>query len=181
MIKVPRKKFFSREKRGKKKRKRVERGKFTRALEEGLAGRWALGAFIFIVSVLVISWRGMPIRLPSVGGISERDVIATCDFSFPDRARTEGEREAAVNRQPVAYRVDRSISTEKAARLEDFLRRFRSPGLAPRTVGTGLFFAPPAWLSPFFSPHSLRPTWKRKHWQFSRKPTGRGSWPRISR
>ncbi len=113
---------------GKKKRKRTERGKVTRLLEEGLFGRWVLGGSIFIVSVLVISWRGMPIRLPTVGGISERDVIATTDFSFPDRTRTAGEREAAVNRQSVAYRLDRSIPEENLSRIRQLFRRLPSPG-----------------------------------------------------
>jgi len=144
MIKIPLAKFFSRKNPRKKKRKRVKRGRIIRVLEEGLIGRWGLGAFIFVVSVLVISWRGMPIRLPTVGRISERDVVATCDFSFPDRARTEGEREAAVNRQPVAYRVDSSIPVEQAARLGDFLRRFLPPGEPIRPAGTGFLLVTPA-------------------------------------
>jgi len=130
-------------KRRKKGRKRVERRKIARVLEEGKTGRWILGVLLFVVSVLVISWRGMPIRLPTVGRISERDVIATCDFSFPDRVRTEAAREAAVNRQPVAYLLDGAVAAEKTARLEALLDRFPVPGESSRLEGIGLVFASP--------------------------------------
>lgn len=137
---APIKKLFSGKKGRKKQRKR---GKIPRFLEEGALWRWSLVAAVFAISVLVISWRGVPIRIPTVGRISERDVIATCDFSFPDRDRTEGEREAAVNRQPVVYRVDGSIAAEKIARLEDSLRRFPPSGLNPRVAVPGLVFPSP--------------------------------------
>lgn len=122
---------------GKKKRKRTERETIPRLLEEGLFGRWLLGVVTFIVSVLIISWRGMPIRLPTLGAISERDVIATTDFSYPDRSRTEGERAAAVNRQPVAYRLDRSVGEESISRLREMFVRLDElgPGLGWRLPG----------------------------------------------
>ncbi len=135
------KRLFSGKKSRKKRRKR---GRIPGILEEGSFGRWSLGVAVFAASVLVISWRGVPIRIPTVGRISERDVIATCDFAFPDRARTEGEREAAVNRQPVAYRVDGSIPAEKIARLEDLLRRFSPPGPPPRAAVPGVVFSHPS-------------------------------------
>ncbi len=138
------KRWFSRRPGRKTKRKRREGGKITRALEEGIFGRWILGAAIFMVSVLVISWRGMPIRLPTVGSLSERDVIATTDFSYPDRLRTEGEREAAVNRQPVAYRIDRSIEEEKISRLRESARRLAPPESSLPPGPTGLVLAAPA-------------------------------------
>ncbi|MDP8236095.1 MAG: HDIG domain-containing protein [Candidatus Erginobacter occultus] len=138
------KRGFSRRPGRKIKRKRREGGKITRVLEEGIIGRWILGAAIFWVSVLVISWRGMPIRLPTVGSLSERDVIATTDFSYPDRLRTEGEREAAVNRQPVAYRIDRSIPDEKISRARETVRRLAFPESSLPPGPTGLVFAAPA-------------------------------------
>ncbi len=127
----------------KKKRKRVQRGNATRILEEGTIWRWVLGGNIFVLSVLVISWRGMPIRIPTVGRISERDVIATCDFSFPDRDRTEGAREAAVNRQPVAYRLDDSVAAEKIARLQELLQAFLRTGKSPGREEGDLILIPP--------------------------------------
>ncbi len=143
MIGILRKNLFSGRKRRQKKRKRAGGRKINRALEEGLIGRWLIGLFIFLASVAVISWRGMPIRIPSVGQISERDVIATTEFSFPDRARTEGEREAAVNRQPFAYRVDRSVLEKKSALVEDIFDRLPSPGVSPRPAVPGFVFASP--------------------------------------
>lgn len=143
MMEFLRKNLFSGKKGRKKKRKRAGGRKINRALEEGLIGRWLIGLFVFLASVAVISWRGMPIRIPSVGQISERDVVATTDFSFPDRARTEGEREAAVNRQPFAYRVDRSVLEKKSSLVGNFFHRISPPGDPPRFSFPGFAFAAP--------------------------------------
>ncbi len=143
MIGTLRKKLFAGKRPARKKRKRAGGRKISRALEEGLAGRWFLGLFILVASVAVISWRGMPIRIPSVGQVSERDVIATTDFSFPDRARTEGEREAAVNRQPFAYRVDRSVQEKKISLVGNFFDRLSASGAFPPPAVPGFVFASP--------------------------------------
>lgn len=148
MIRLPWKQIFSGRKGRKKKRQRMEGGGIARVLEEGLSERWGLGVFIFVVSVLVISWRGMPIRFPTAGQISERDVIATCDFSFPDRTRTEGERDAVANRQPVAYRVDCFVPAEKISLLRDFFRRLPPQGPSPRPAILDFVFAPPQRVLP---------------------------------
>ena len=103
-----------------KKRKVAEGGKIARALESGISGRWVLGVGIFIASVLIISWRGMPLDIPIVGQISERDVTATCSFSFPDRVKTEQARDMAEDHQPVAYLAVQTVLDEKRNALKNF-------------------------------------------------------------
>jgi len=126
-----------------KKRKVAEGGKIARALESGISGRWILGVGVFIASVLIISWRGMPLDIPVIGQISERDVTATCTFSFPDRIRTEQSREIAENHQPVAYRVVQTVPEEKRNSLRDFFNRLPDDSLLPRSTIMGLVLLHP--------------------------------------
>ncbi len=126
------------------KRRGTGDGKVPRARQKSSAARWALGAALFAASVLIISWRGMPLSVPVLGQISERDVVATCDFSFPDRIKTEQERAAAENRQPVAYSVIESVPAEKAGELKDLFQRISAPAPAGPPAGVGLALSPPA-------------------------------------
>jgi cyclic-di-AMP phosphodiesterase PgpH len=127
-----------------KKRKVAEGGKIARALESGISGRWILGAGVFVASVLIISWRGMPLDIPVIGQISERDVTATCAFSFPDRIKTEQSRDMAENHQPVAYLVVQTVPEEKRNALRDFFSRLSSESRPPQSSIMDLVLIPPA-------------------------------------
>ncbi|HDL64211.1 MAG TPA: hypothetical protein ENH12_02335, partial [Proteobacteria bacterium] len=126
-----------------KKRKVAEGGKIARALESGISGRWALGAGIFIASVLIISWRGMPLDIPIIGQISERDVAATCSFSFPDRIKTEQARDIAEDHQPVAYLVVQTVLEEKGNALRHFFRRLSGESIPVKAPPLDLVLIPP--------------------------------------
>ncbi len=127
-----------------KKRKVAEGGKIARALERSFSGRWILGAGVFIASVLIISWRGMPLDIPVIGQISERDVTATCAFSFPDRMKTEQSRDMAEAHQPVAYLVVQTVPEEKRNVLRDFFSRLSSESSRPQSSIIDLILISPA-------------------------------------
>lgn len=145
-----------------KKRKGAEGGKVARALESGISGRWTLGVLVFLVSVLIISWRGMPLEVPVTGQISERDVVSTCDFSYPDWIKTEQVMEAAEDRQPVAYAVIQTVPAEKEERLNSFFKLVRGDDLSPTTFGPGLVLVPSQRLLSLSFQVLLPPGWEEK-------------------
>lgn len=126
-----------------KKRKGAEGGKLARALESSISWRWMLGAGVFIVSVLIISWRGMPLDIPVIGQISEKDVAATCTFSFPDRIKTEQARDMAETQQPVAYLVVRTVPDEKRNAVQNFFKGLAESRIPPKPSFNNLIFISP--------------------------------------
>jgi len=59
-------------------------------LETAAVARSAIALILAAVTVFLLTWRGIPFRLPEVEGqTATRDIIATVDFSYPDRVRTE--------------------------------------------------------------------------------------------
>ena len=115
-----------------KKRRSAEGGKVARLLEEGAFSRWILGAIIFIIALLIISWRSVPTKLSVVEGqISPRDIIAACDFSFVDEAKTEQARTTASTRQPFAYAVNPAIGEGKKISLNEYFQRIKSQTPSP--------------------------------------------------
>jgi len=105
-----------------KRRRPPEEGGLARFLEQGRLTRWILALFIFGLSVLIISWRGVPFDLPTEGEISDQNVVATIDFSFKDGAKTELAASAAVSRQPFAYLTNSNLLAKKKDRLKEFLK-----------------------------------------------------------
>jgi len=143
-----------------KKRKGAEGGKIARALESGISGRWILGMGVFIASVLIISWRGMPLDIPVTGQISERDVTATCAFSFPDRIKTEQSRDMAEDHQPVAYLVVQTVPEEKRNALRNFFGRLSSESLPPQPSLMELVLIPPDRIYKYFLNTVITPRWE---------------------
>lgn len=119
-------------------------------MESGISGRWILGAGVFIVSLLVISWRGMPLDIPVIGQVSERDITATCTFSFPDRIKTEQARDMAENRQPVAYLVVQTVLEEKRNALRNFFSGLSSESIPPQVSLMNLVLIPSDRLYKYF-------------------------------
>lgn len=108
--------------RSRKRRRNPEEGGLSRILEQGLVARWILGIFIFGLSVVIISWRGVPFDLPAEGEISNQNVVSTIDFSFKDGAKTGLAVTAAVSRQPFAYLSNHNLLKKKIDSLSEFLK-----------------------------------------------------------
>lgn len=160
MIRVSLKKIVPANRRRSKKRPGADGGKIARALESGTFGRWMLGVVVFIVSVLIISWRGMPLDVPVIGQISERDITATCDFTFPDRLKTEQARDAAENHQPVAYTVIPTVPVEKEELVKDFMIGISGDRSPPLVSPIELAMAQPSRVLSVFLRAVLIPEWE---------------------
>lgn len=115
-----------------KKRRSAEGGRVALLLERGSFSRWLLGGIIFFITVLAISWRSVPAKLSVVEGqVSPRDIVAACDFSFVNEARTELARTTASSRQPFAYAVNPAVGEEKKSSLNKLFQRLESQTAAP--------------------------------------------------
>lgn len=145
-MKIPFKKSHSRS----KKRKGAEGGRIARALESGIPGGWLLGGAVFLVSVLIISWRGMPLSVPVVGQISERDVTATCTFSFPDQVKTGQARDMAESRQPVAYLITGAVPDGKEKLVRNFFSELSKKSVATPGSPVDLVFLSPPQIFTYF-------------------------------
>ncbi len=122
-----------------KKRRKVEGGKFAVMLEKGAFGRWVLGVLVFGLAVMVISWQGTPLSLPVKGQLSNRPIVAACDFSFADLSRTEQAREAAAASQPFVYPINPKVFQEKEESLNLFFIGLEKEKAKPEeTAGRGL-------------------------------------------
>ncbi|MFH1038492.1 MAG: HDIG domain-containing metalloprotein [PVC group bacterium] len=137
-----------------KRRRRAGGGKGDRPPGSGVSGRWILGAAVFAASVLIISWRGMPLSVPVIGQTSERDVVAACGFLYPDQIKTAQARAAAEDRQPVAYAVVPAVPEEKRERVKDFFGGLSGVGPA---APIGLLFSPPRRILSIFLKTVLSP------------------------
>jgi len=65
------------------------------------------------------------------GQLSPRDIIAACDFSFVDEARTEQARTTASTRQPFAYAINPAIGEEKSSLLNKLFQQVGNEGASP--------------------------------------------------
>lgn len=162
MLKISLKKKVANGRPRSKKRKVAGGGKIARALESGISGRWALGAGIFIASVLIISWRGMPLDIPIVGQISESDVAATCSFSFPDRIKTEQARDIAEDHQPVAYLVVQTVFEEKRNALRNFFHRLSGESISVQSSPLDLVLVPSDRILQYYLNTVLPEPWEEK-------------------